>query len=244
MRLPNLIRYGLLAGVAYTANANRRHYRMTTTWLPHLAMNSFALLLPDLLRHALPAARVDRCDAAGPPQELVRVTAATLQALVCENRAYVGYVAPLAVGYLLSHPEFNIYKGEWGEMQLAGFGFDALPHAAAGFALSAAVIDALREAAYHAAGGGSAASAFRWAAAHSRVLAFVALALVTAVWEVGEYRVHKHELAQRGDVSQINMQWSFDDSLTDVIANLAGWLAAAWWRATPEGVWPVPNTAR
>ena len=44
------LRYLLWGLMAYTAFANRQHYRMVTTWLPHLLTNTLSLLLPDAVR--------------------------------------------------------------------------------------------------------------------------------------------------------------------------------------------------
>lgn len=223
MNLPDLARYALLAGVAATAEANRRHYHMRTTWLPHLALNAAALLLPDLLRRALPSASQGR-------GSLPSALAAAAREIACERPAYAAYAAPLAAGYMLSHPQFNIYKGAWGEMRLAGLGFDALPHAAAGFALSATAMDAASALDRHLAPSAAGAGAAGWAARHRAITALAGLAAVTALWELAEYWTHRYELAQRGDASAINMQWSVEDTVGDVLANLLGWLAAAFWR--------------
>src|SRR5258708_30542007 len=64
----------------------------------------------------------------------------------CDNPAYVSYVMPLALGYILSHPRFNIYKGSLAEIRVAGLGPGALPHAATRFALNPMVSD-IRDAA-------------------------------------------------------------------------------------------------
>lgn len=222
MHLPDIARYGLAAGIAATANANRRAYHMRTTWLPHLALNSVALLLPDLLRPVL----AQRSVADAKATTLLDLAVATLTELVCKNPAYVAYVAPLAAGYLLSHPDFNIYKGAWGELAIAGFGLDALPHAATAFALVRLSVDAANAAAEHADLRNPLADLLRWCQTHEALFSAAVLALATVVWELAEYRVYRHELAQRGDPALINMQWSLDDTAADVLANLIGWAVA------------------
>jgi len=226
MELPDLVRYGTWGGVVATAAANRRHYRLTTTWLPHLATNSLALLLPDIYR-ALSSV-LDRSGAPRRVRGLARMVVATLDELVRDNPAYVAYVLPLAAGYLLSGPRFTIYKGELAELRLAGFGLDAIPHAATAFALSALVGDLVRTAARVA--GPEHAPLLARAARAEHALTAAALALATLLWEVGEYRIHHYELRQRGSADAINMQWSPEDTLYDCFANAIGWAAATLWR--------------
>ena len=212
----DLLRYALLDGVALTAGANRRHYRMATTWLPHLLIDSLALLLPDLLRGPLAGAQ--------------RGPRAALRALVCENPRYALYVLPLAAGYITSSPRFNIYKGELGELRLAGFGLDAIPHTATAFALTALIGEAAEQAARHCRGDDALARLAAWGEQRPALLAGLALALATLVWEAGEYRIYRHELGRRGSREAINMQWSLEDTLFDCLSNALGWAAAAAWR--------------
>ena len=225
MNLPDIMRYGLATGIVATANANRRAYHMRTTWLPHLALNGVALLLPDLLRPVL----AHRSAVRGKATTMTGLAIDTVAEL-CDNPAYVAYVAPLAAGYLLSHPDFNIYKGAWGELSVAGFGLDALPHAATAFALVRLSVDAANAAAEHADGRNPAADVVRWCQTHSALFSAGVLALATVGWELAEYRVYRHELAQRGDPALINMQWSLDDTASDVLANVIGWLVAIYGR--------------
>lgn len=212
----DLLRYALLGGVALTAEANRRHYRMATTWLPHLLIDSLALLLPDLVR--------------GPLGRAERGPGAALRALVCDNPRYALYVLPLAAGYLTSSPRFNIYKGELGRLRLGGFGLDALPHSATAFALTALVGDAAEQAARHCRGDDPLAELAAWGQRHPALLAGLLLALATLLWETGEYRIYRHELGRRGSREAINMQWSAEDTLFDCLSNALGWAAAAAWR--------------
>jgi hypothetical protein len=219
MHTADLLRYGLWCGVAATAAGNRRAYRLTTAWLPHLLANTVSLLLPDLLR----LGRLRRRQAARPSLRLARDT---LVAMVLDNPGYVRYVAPLAAGYLLSGPWLNIYKGEWAELRLAGLGPDSLPHAATAFALTALVCDTLGAARQAEPAPGALGDLVEWGQRHPALLSALVLALATALWEASEYRIYQSELAQRDDPQQINMQWSRSDMLRDCIANAIGWALA------------------
>jgi hypothetical protein len=222
MRFSDLSRYGLWCGIAVTAAGNRRQYAMTTTWLPHFAANTLSLLLPDLLRLALARARPDG-EAAG--RGAWQVLRATTTRVVSDNPRYVLYVAPLAAGYLLSAPWLNIYKGRLGQLRLAGFGLDALPHAATAYAMTALVHDSLRVMA-DLSSEGQLGGLPRRLDRRRGLVSGAALALATLAWELGEYRIHRHELARRGAAEAINMQWSLADTLTDCLANALGWLLA------------------
>ena len=218
MKPPDFLRYGVWGVLAATADANRREYHMTTTWLPHLVVNSVALLLPDVLRLLIPASRK--------PDNLVE---GVMDEMVRDNPKYVTYVFPLAAGYILSHPKFNIFKGDMAEIRIAGLGLDAIPHGATGFALSALVEDTLETAAkLEPAGSSPLASLIHTLNKRPALVSFGVLSALTFFWEYSEYRVHVHELElQKGDVSKINMMWSADDTARDVIANFLGWIIAA-----------------
>lgn len=239
MKLPDLIRYGTWGGILVTAEANRRHYRMTTTWLPHLVTNTLALLLPDLHRLLTRRAEAGGHDTAteGSPAGLARLCNETLTALVRDNPAYVAYVLPLAAGYLLSNPHYTIYKGKAAELRLAGFGLDALPHSATAFALTALVGDAVRAAAELS--DGQHRALLQAARRHEAAVTALALAVATLLWEVGEYRIHHHELARKGSAEAINMQWSPEDTLYDCLSNTLGWAAATMWRRARGSAGPA-----
>ncbi len=219
MKVTDLLRYGLWTAVAATAAANEREYHMTTTWLPHLLTNSLTLLFPEAVRLVV-----------GDRRHGDHLVEDVLIRMGRDNDDYAYYVAPLAIGYILSHPRFNIYKGDWAAIRLGPFGLDALPHAATGFALTALVTDTLNETQHmrlpHDALGETAREARKSPAISSLAI----LSLLTFIWEFGEYRVHNHELALRGDASKINMQWSGQDTANDILANLAGWALASLWR--------------
>lgn len=214
MRKSDLLRYGLWAIMAYTADANRRHYNMQTTWLPHLLTNSVSLLLPDALRLLFRRKH---------PRNAVE---AVMFRMARDNESYVYYVAPLAAGYILSHPRFNIYKGDWAELELAGFGLDSIPHTATAMALSALVQDSLQVVADVDDEGTLFSRALDAAAQNSALVSLGVLGVVTFVWEYGEYRIHKTEMAERGSAQLINMQWSVADTRKDVLSNFIGWVLA------------------
>ncbi len=217
MKLPDLLRYGIWGVLAVTADANRREYHMSTTWLPHLVTNSITLLLPDALRLLIPSKRK--------PTNLVEDV---MDEMVRDNPKYVVYVAPLAAGYILSHPKFNIFKGDMGDIRVAGLGLDAIPHGATGFALTALVQDTLQTAAEFEPNNNSAFTRFvRLCSRHPAITTFGVLGALTFFWEYGEYSVHQHEMELRGgDISKINMMWSADDTARDVFANFLGWALA------------------
>lgn len=210
----DLLRYGLWGLLAYTADANRRYYHMTTTWLPHLLTNTLSLLLPDALR---------RLFGRRPARNAVE---AVLFRMARDNDDYVLYVAPLAAGYILSHPRFNIYKGDWAELRLMGFGLDSIPHSATAAALSALVQDSLNVVAEVDDESTVFSRALDTAARHAPLVSLGVLGALTAIWEYGEYRIHKAELAERGSAERINMQWSAADTRKDIVSNLLGWLLA------------------
>jgi hypothetical protein len=211
-----MLRYGIWAAIAATAEANRREYHMRTTWLPHFATNTLTLLLPDALRLLFP-----------PGHKPANLAEQVLFDMVRDNPNYVVYVAPLASGYLLSHPKFNIFKGDMAEIRVAGLGPDALPHGATGFALTALVTDTLETACRVQSMNGPLVRLARRCNQNPALTSFGVLAALTFFWEYGEYRVHVHEMElQGGDIGKINMMWSADDTARDVVANLLGWALA------------------
>lgn len=213
MKFQDILRYVLWGGVALTAFAKYREYRIWTAWVPHLVVNSAALMLPDAVRAILPTRRRSSNDVEALTRQIVR-----------DNDHYVTYVAPLAIGYILSHPRFNIYKRPWSDLQLAGFRLDALPHGAMGLSLTLFVVDALREGAKLP--NSVLVNLMRKGKQHQWATSFVLLTALTVLWEYAEYRVHNLELERESDPEKINMQWSPEDTVRDVIANLSGWALA------------------
>ncbi len=229
MRLADGLRYGLWMAVAATARRNRQEYRVPTAWLTHLVGNSVTLLLPEwlqLLNH-VPSLRTS--DAARP---LLR----TLDRRVRDDPRYAVYAAPLALGFIASHPSYSIYHGTWAERNVLGFGVDSIPHASAAYGLSRLVTRTLVTLDAELSSDHPLAVLVRPCANYADALSALVVAVVTLVWEVSEYRAHHAELQATGRAPhEINMQWSWPDAITDSIANLAGLLAAvAMHHATSE----------
>ena len=221
----DLLRYGLWLGVVNTANANRKYYGLPTTWVFHLTLNSFILFLPELYRGA---ARVLQLDArAKAKRDFISAAHGMMRETVVENPHYALYVAPVPLAYMVSHPKFNIYKGELAKLRLFGFGLDAIPHSATAFGFTNLVMQALaafrRNTPVNAKWYPLAARADR----HSALVAGSVLASASALYESGEYAIHEEELREtNGDLSKINLVWSAQDTLFDLMANTLGWLAA------------------
>lgn len=224
------VRYGLWLVLAATANANRRHFGLTTTWLPHLLGNSVALFLPEIYRlfdrglkveERLPADRY-------PTMAALRLS---LEDVVGDNPDYVDYVAPAALAYIVSHPHFNIYRGSWGEKNILGFGFDSIPHSTTAYALSNLAYDSLDAVNRHTPANVVIAPAVKFAAKHKIAVVGMILGGLTLFYETSEFLIHRAELKARdNDVSQINMMWSFKDTVYDILSNTIGWAAATYFR--------------
>jgi hypothetical protein len=216
VRPSDLLRYGLWAAVTGTALRNRKEYGVPTAWLTHLAGNTVTLFLPDLM------SRIDADRAADDLQPLLR----TIQQRVADPH-YAGYVAPLALGFIFSHPDFSIYHGRWAERNIAGFGADSVPHAAAAYALARLASETITTLDQELPATHALAPSAAWAARNVDALAAGAVVAVTLIWEVGEYLAHHAEVQKTGrDPREVNMQWSLPDAITDSFANLAGLLAA------------------
>lgn len=222
----DLLRYGLWAGLLMTANANRRHFGLPTTWVFHAGGNTLALLLPEIYGAIAHALRLDE-RAARAGGDGWEVAHRLMRELVRDNPRYVAYVAPLTLAYLVSHPKFNIYKGELARWRIAGFGLDSIPHAITAAMLTRLTFDLLDSLARQAPPGSALAERAGRAQAQGELVAGGLLALATAVYETAEWAIHHVELhATGGDVSRINMEWSAADTVTDVCSNTAGWLLA------------------
>ena len=218
----DLLRYGLWAMMAATADANRREFHMVTTWLPHFLMNTFALFLPELDQIVVPDDQ--RTDTS---QDFFGDIRESLDALVRDNPAYAAYVAPIPIGYILSHPRFNIYKGELAEIRFLGFGLDALPHGLTALTMTTLYCEATDKAASKMHSQNALSKVVKESAQRPALYSGLILVLATLWWEIGEYLVHRHELAQRGgDITKINMMWGWRDTLNDSAANAIGWALA------------------
>ena len=244
MQFADIVRYGLWCGIVTVAAGNQRTYKMTTTWLPHLTANTITLLLPDIYRLLDTQNKRYQHETSAAAQPRVQqhrswpLLGVTLDAMIRDNPRYVLYVAPLASGYLLSSSWFNIYKGKLAEKRLVGFGLDAIPHATTAFALTRLVCNTADTGADLARTSGALATWLYWCAQHHGLCSALVLSLATLVWEYSEYMIHVHELAQRGAVENINMQWSVDDTIADCLSNVIGWLLAIapeYWSSIPNG---------
>ena len=225
----DLLRYALWLGVVGTANANRKHYGMPTTWVFHLTLNSFILFLPEIYRGASAILKLDA--RAKTKRDFISAAHGMMQDTVVENDKYALYVSPVALAYTVSHPKFNIYKGKLAELRLFGFGLDALPHSMTAFAFTNLAMDALRAFRQHA------PQEAKWyplaarADKHSGIVAGAFLASASALYESGEYAIHQEELRETGgDENKINLVWSAQDTLFDLMSNTFGWLAGLFLR--------------
>lgn len=220
------MRYLLWLGLVGTAYANQRKYHMTTTWLPHFAGNTLALLFPELFRALDALLSLDR--RLGEAESGLWTTLrATLDQVILKNPAYVEYIAPITLAYIVSHPRFNIYRGAWAELRFLGFGLDSIPHSASAFTISSFLYDAIDALQQNLPPDSSIASVVRWIAGHATLTVGATLGLLTFLYESGEYSIHRHELQVRhNDPSQINMMWDPVDTFFDVLSNTAGWAFA------------------
>lgn len=226
MKRSRLARLGLWLTLALTANANRRHFHLTTAWVPHGAFNSFTLFFPEIADQLLPPA-----NGQVPAPDTAAAIEDTLRAMVCDNPNYALYVTPAVLGYVLSHPSFNIYKGDLAKIRVLGFGLDAIPHSVTAAALCLLIFDTLPELRRRLPPLSALAPLTRWADEHRAFVSALALAVLTAVWEGGEYLVQQSELRARDyDYSKINMDWTVEDTIFDVLANFLGWAAVSYAR--------------
>jgi hypothetical protein len=221
VQVTDLLRYGLWSLMAATANANRREFRMATTWLPHFVLNTFTLFLPELYNAIVP-----REELSGSHNDAWSDIRHTLDAMIRDNPEYAIYVAPIPIGYILSHPRFNIYKGEMAEIRFLGLGLDALPHGITAFTMTSLFCESTEKGASNIHSHNPVSEAIEESAQHPATSSGILLVLATLWWEVGEYMIHRHELALRGDITKINMMWSLPDTLNDCFANFLGWALA------------------
>lgn len=215
----DLLRYGLWTAVLGTALRNRQEYGVPTAWLTHLVGNSVTLFLPDALRALAPLH--DQLPFA------MRPFARTITQRVSNDPLYAVYAAPLALGFIGSHADYSIYHGKWAERTILGFGADSIPHSTAAFGLARLVSETVLTLHAELPADHPLAQPAAFGTRHVDALAALVVAVVTLLWEVAEYRAHHAEVEATGrDPSEVNMQWSLPDSITDSIANAAG-LAAA-----------------
>lgn len=220
------LRYLLWLGLAGTAYANDREFHLKTAWVPHFVGNTLALLFPELFYALDNLLHLDRRfrDAKVDVWTTLR---ATLDQVILKNPAYVEYIAPVTLAYIVSHPRFNIYRGEWAHLRLLGFGLDSIPHSASAYTISSFLYDLIDALQQNLVPGSPIASLVRWTARHRKLTTGAALGLLTLLYESGEYSIHRHELQVRhDDPSQINMMWDPVDTFFDVLSNTAGWAFA------------------
>ena len=230
------IRLGLWLSLLVSADANRRTYGLPTTWVPHTVGNTVGLALPEIV------AALDRLLATiAPDSATLQGLRATARDVTTSAPGWAVTMAPVTLAYVVSHPQFNIYKGDLGELKLLGFGLDAIPHSATAFSLTHLVYQGIEALARHMPEGAALAPLARLLDRHPVLVSSLVLAGLTAFYEVGEYRIHQAELeATGGDVERINMVWDMDDTAHDIVSNLAGWLAATWLH---RGAAPAPEWA-
>lgn len=216
----------LWLSVAESARANRAAFpKLPTAWLPHLLSNSFALALPEILAAI---DRIGHLDELAAESATARGIRATIRRLCVDNSNWRWYIAAAAIAYAVSHPKFNIYKGAMAEFQVAGFGLDAIPHGMTAFGLARLMQDGLTTLDEEMPDDSPLADLVTRLAEHPRLVSGLIIAVLTAVWESGEYNVQQVELAlMEGDYDAINMQWTAENTLFDVAANMLGWMGAA-----------------
>jgi hypothetical protein len=220
-----LLRYALWLGVAGTAYANRKHFGLPTTWVFHLTLNSLFLFLPEIVRGSNRALNLEA--RAKRREDFVSTAYGTIQDAVVENPNYGFYVAPVALAYMVSHPRFNIYKGAWSELRLLGFGLDALPHSLTAFAFTRLMMDTLAAFRRHTPRDASWRALADHADENSDTIAGALLIGASTLYESGEYAIHQEEMRETGgDESRINLMWSAQDTLFDLLSNALGWVAA------------------
>ena len=221
-----VFRYGLWVANTATAYARAKRYRLVTAWIFHATLNSLLLFLPELYQGV--AALLDLDDLARrDPDNALAAIHQVMTDLVVRNPAYIDYVAPVPLAYVLAHPKWDLYKSEWANGQLLGLGLDSIPHGATAYALCTLVFEMLDSLKRNVPDTNQLASLAEWTAAHPNIIAWVALIGATVGYELAEYVIHNIELELvGGDPSKIAMDWSPRDTVEDVIANSTGALLA------------------
>lgn len=212
--------------LAESVRANRETFpNLPTAWLPHGVGNSLLLWLPELIGALDGALDLEaRCQ----PSATASGLHGALRAICVDNPEWGSYVAPSALGYAVSHPRFNIYKGKLAELSFFGFGLDAIPHSVTAFAVARLLQDGIQTLAATVPDDAPLAPQVRALARQPAILSGVVLLLLSAGWEFGEYLMQQDELRRAGgDRDAINMQWDARDTAFDLISNTLGWLAAA-----------------
>lgn len=218
MRAADMLRYGIWAAVATTAARNRKEYGVPTAWLTHLLGNTVTLLLPDLLGIA-----ATRAPGRKAPHSTLGAIFRVLDLRARQDPRYAVYVTPLALGFILSHPDYSIYHGRWAERTIAGFGADSIPHAWTAYTFTRLMSQSVVTLREELPADSSLVPLVAWAVDHVDALAWVAMLALTLGWETSEYLAHVTELNATGrQPHEINMQWSLPDAVTDSLSNLLG----------------------
>ncbi len=221
----DLLRYALWLGVLNTANANRKYIGQPTTWVFQVALNRDVLFLPELYEGTARVFHLE--ERAQRNHDLLSAVHGMMEDAVVNNDHYALYVAPVALAYTVSHPKFNIYKGDMAKIRLLGFGLDAISHSTTAFAFTNLVMDAMAAFRHHTPHDAAWRPLAVRAEQHSKLIAGALLGSASAFYETGEYEIHVEELREtRGDESKINMEWSALDTAFDLMSNTLGWLAA------------------
>ena len=237
LKSTDLLRYGLWLGVLNTANANRKYFGLPTTWVIHLTLNSLILFLPELAQATAYVLQLK--GRARFKHDLLTTLYYVTEDVVVNNPNYALLVAPVPVAYMVSHPKFNIYKGDFAQLRFLGFGLDAIPHSTTAFGFTNLAMDALDSLRKHTPRDAKWRSLVVMADKHSAEIAGAFLASASVLYESGEYEIHAEELREaHGDESKINMEWSVQDTTFDLLSNTLGWLAGVVWRKRQKGVKP------
>lgn len=230
------VRMALWLALAFTANANRRHFGLTTTWAPHLIGNSVGLALPELV-----AAIQKLLSPLSQRSASLKAVLAAAADVTGDPPGWGPTMAPVTLAYVVSHPQFNIYRGDWAELRLMGLGLDAIPHSATAFSLTALVFNGLAALERQTPSGAVLRPLVRLLSGRPHLVSALVLAALTAAYELGEYRIHSIEMAETGgDEERMNMMWSPEDTAADIVANTLGWLAATALQGQQAAEQPAP----
>ena len=228
--------------LAESARANRRQFpTLPTAWMPHLTVNTVALWLPELVAVVDSALHLEDARQRSPT---LAGLYQTLRDICVDSPEWALYIAPSSLGYSVSHPRFNIYKGEMGELRFLGFGLDAIPHSAMAFTLTLLIQRGVAALERNLPEASPLSELARMLARQPALVSAAVLALLSAGWEASEMWAHREELQRMGgDASAINMEWSVEDTMTDLLSNALGWLAAATLEAQRGPVLPAALTS-
>ncbi len=220
------LRYALVGGVLATAVAQQKKTGLITSWIFHATINPALLLFPELYQ-ALSRALSLEARAGRDPDAPISVAHGVISDVVVRNPRYVDLVGIVPLAYILSFPSISIYKSEWANKALFGWGLDSIPHAATAFSLIHFVRVTVAALKRHMPRTGALAAVAEQAVHHTDLVAAGALVMATAGYEGGEYLIHLSELRKvGGEESRVAMEWSVEDTLQDIISNCVGGVLA------------------